>query len=64
MGAIQPTSTRASERELKAKADALIDQMQADLAALPAATTADLKQILGRVIQNQIRIVRFLKQRI
>lgn len=64
MGAITPKSARATEKELKAKADALIDQMQADLAALPAATTADLKLILGRVIQNQIRIVRFLKSRL
>lgn len=42
------------------KALAAIDQIDADLAALPSATTADLKLILERVIKRQRRIIQFL----
>lgn len=64
MGAITPKTSRATDRELAAKAEALLAQMQSDIELLPAATTSELKQILGRILLNQIRIVRFLKNRL
>lgn len=64
MGAIQGNSTAAGERELKAKAQALLQEIQADLALLPGATTAQTKEIMGRCLQRQAKIIRFLANRL
>lgn len=57
----QPVEGSRLETALvRARADDILDDIDADLAALPAATAAETKTILGHALQQQRRMVRVL----
>lgn len=66
MTVIQPKTSAAQRRAafadlVAAKADAAIAQIDSDMAALPDATNAEVKDMISRALNRQKKIIQAIK---